>query len=67
MIKKDTFSYFNFQFSILMYFDFISTARIVPNKDWDFAIRAIMNHVFPFVREAKAPATKDRGHKAPIR
>ena len=47
------------------YFD--STARIVPNKNWDFAIRAIMNYVFPFVREAKAPATKDRGYKAPIR
>ena len=47
--------------------DFISTARIVPNKNWDFAIRAIMNYVFPFVREAKAPATKDRGHKTPIR
>ena len=47
--------------------DFISTARIVPNKNWDFAIWVIMNYVFPFVREAKAPATKDRGHKTPIR
>ena len=52
---------------VLIRFDLISTASIVPNKNWDFAIRAIMNYVFPFVREAKAPATKDRGHKAPIR
>ena len=39
---------------------------LFQTKIWDFAIRAIMNYVFPFVREAKAPATKDRGHKAPI-
>ena len=53
-------------YNVLIRFYFISTASIVPNKNWDFAIRAIMNYVFPFVREAKAPATKDRGHKAPI-
>ena len=47
--------------------DFLSTARIVPNKNWNFAIWAIRNYVFPFVREAKAPATEDRGHKTPIR
>ena len=46
--------------------DFISTARVVSNKNWDFAIRTIMNYVFPFVREAKVLRTKDRGHKAPI-
>ena len=58
-----------FHISILMYYvlNFISTARIVPNKNWDFAIRTIMNYVSPFIREAKAPATKYRGHKTPIR